>query len=133
MIVVACSAPECTLEPAPITSLPLASVLGNTQVSAFWGADDSYYLMACGGQDAETSRWYRIDAGEQMLEGNHEEGVAIGRLMADSTPIGGGRVAFPVGSSGRRVYRVWRTGASGQAGKTRILEVRAARSRRLPA
>ena len=134
MIVVACPAPDCSLEPAPITSLPLASIVGNTQVEAFWGGDDAYYLMATKhGTDASTSRWYRMDAGEQTIEGNHEERVALGKLMADITPIGGGRVAFPVGSSGRRVYRVWRTGASGHAGKTRILEVRAARSRRLPA
>ena len=134
MIVVACPAPDCSLEPAPITSLPVASIVGITTLAAFWGSDDAYYLMSTPSDTAGSwSQWYRIESGEQTVEGNHEERLALGKLMADITPIGGGRVAFPVGSSGRRVYRVWRTGASGRAGKTRILEVRAARSRRLPA
>ena len=134
MIVVACPAPDCSLEPAPITSLPVASIVGDTALSAFWGSDDAYYLMASDDADgANTASWFRIHAAETAPEVSQEERVAIGKLMANITPIGGGRVAFPVGSSGRRVYRVWRTGAAASGGKTRILEVRAARSRRLPA
>jgi hypothetical protein len=134
MIVVACAAPDCSLEPAPITSLPAASLVGNTALSAFWGGDDAYYLTVPATNEGEEARWFRIDSGEVLsVEDNHEERVALGKLMADITPIGGGRVAFPVGSSGRRVYRVWRTGAAANGGKTRILEVRAARSRRQPA
>lgn len=128
MHVVACAAPIGSLEPAPLTSLPLASTMGNVALSAFWGADDEYYVQA--GQDAE-SQWFRIESGEVATEASLEERTAIGKLMADIIPLGGGRVAFPFGSTGRRAYRVWRTGANG--GKTKILEVRAARSRRRPA
>lgn len=62
----------------------------------------------------------------------------MGALLADIIPLGGHTVTFPVGSTGRRVYRVWR-GAKGRSakgtagGRTKILGVRAARSRRLPA
>ena len=128
MHVVACAAPIGALEPAPLTSLPLASTLGNTELSAFWGSDDQYYVQA--GVEAD-ARWFRIDAGESLAEASLDERIAIGKLMADIIPLGGGRVAFPFGSTGRRAYRVWRAGANG--GKTRILEVRAARSRRRPA
>jgi hypothetical protein len=82
------------------------------------------------GAEAE-ARWFRIESGVSPVEENLEERAAIGKLMADIIPLGGGRVAFPFGSTGRRAYRVWRAGANG--GKTRILEVRAARSRRRPA
>ncbi len=128
MNVVACAAPNGALEPAPLTSLPLASTLGNVAYSAFWGADDHYYVQA--GRDGE-SRWFRIESGDAPNETSLEERAEIGKLMADIIPLGGGRVAFPFGSTGRRAYRVWRSGANGS--KTRILEVRAARSRRRPA
>jgi hypothetical protein len=128
MHVVACAAPVGMLEPAPLTSLPLASTLGNTELTAFWGADDAYYVLAGAESDG---RWYRMESGETAVVENLAERVAIASLMADIIPLGGGRVAFPFGSSGRRAYRVWRSGANG--GKTRILEVRAARSRRRPA
>ena len=135
MFVVACAAPTGTLESAPITSLPMEQFVGNTEIAAFWGTDDAYYVRAGAvASEAESAvQWYRIDSGEIVAEGSLEERVAIGKMMSDITPIGGGRVAFPVGSSGRRIYRVWRTGAAANGGKTRILEVRAARSRRRPA
>jgi hypothetical protein len=103
-------------------------MLGKGVLTAFWGADDQYYVQA--GQDAE-SQWFRIESGATEPEASLEERMQIGQLMADIIPLGGGRVAFPFGSTGRRAYRVWRTGANG--GKTKILEVRAARSRRRPA
>jgi len=134
MNVVACAAPVGPIEPAPITSLPLDGIVGNRQVSAFWAADEAYYLLAQPqGDGAENAQWYRVDAG--MVEGddNMDERVAIATMMSTIFPIGGGRVAFPVGSTGRRFYRVWRSGGSAAKTRTRILEVRAGRSRRLPA
>lgn len=99
------------------------------QLSAFFAADDSYYVRAEG---AAGVRWFRVDAEPTESAVTDDERLALGALMADIIPLGGHTVAFPVGSSGRRVYRVWR-GAKGTNGKTRILGVRAARSRRLPA
>ena len=36
-----------------ITSLPLAAIVGNSEISAFWGYDDAYYLRTdeAGGED----------------------------------------------------------------------------------
>ena len=133
MNVVACAAPSGHLEPAPITSLPFEHNVKDFQLAAFWAGDDDYYLRAQAGVDG-VEQWYRIDADTTAVpEGSVDERLAISRLMADITPIGGGRVAFPVGSSGRRIYRVWRSGSAAKSGRTRILAVRAARSRRQPA
>jgi hypothetical protein len=133
MNVVACAAPSGHLEPAPITSLPFAQNVKDSGLQAFWGTDDDYYLHTPSGVEG-AEQWYRIDADmTEAPESTVEERVAISRLMADITPIGGGRVAFPIGSSGRRVYRVWRSGSAARSGRTRILAVRAARSRRQPA
>ena len=133
MKVVACAAPSGHLEPAPITSLPFEQNVDESELTAFWGSDDDYYLRALSASDA-AEQWYRIDADMTgAVENTVEERLAISRLMADITPIGGGRVAFPVGSGGRRVYRVWRSGSAARSGRTRILAVRAARSRRQPA
>jgi hypothetical protein len=130
MHVVAIDAPIGLMEPAPITSLPIHTDMHGDQLSAFWTADDRYVVRADGTAGV---RWFSIDA-ESMpsAEGSEADRLALGALLADIIPLGGGRVAFPVGSTGRRVYRVWR-GARGATGKTRILGVRAARSRRLPA
>ena len=133
MQVVACAAPSGHLEPAPITSLPFAQNVDGAELTAFWGSDDDYYLCAQAAGD-KVEQWYRIDADMTVApESTVEERLAISRLMADITPIGGGRVAFPIGSSGRRIYRVWRSGSAARSGRTRILAVRAARSRRQPA
>ena len=133
MNVVACAAPSGHLEPAPITSLPFEHNVHESELTAFWGSDDDYYVRAQSGAEA-AEQWYRIDADmTDASESTFEERMAISRLMADITPIGGGRVAFPVGSSGRRVYRVWRSGSAAKSGRTRILAVRAGRSRRQPA
>jgi hypothetical protein len=131
MQVVACNAPVGTVEPAPLTSLPIHMGLDCEAVTAFWSSDDQY-LMRVDGPDGAT--WFRIEAEPAAPASDDATRLAIGAMMADIIPLGAGRVAFPVGSSGRRVYRVWRAskGASG-GGKTRILGVRAGRSRRLPA
>jgi hypothetical protein len=133
MRAVACSAPTGPLEPAPITSLPLAADVGNGEVRAFWGDDDAYYVRAEAADGSAAAQWFRLESGLVVETGNLQERVAIARLMHDITPIGGGRVAFPVGSTGRRFYRVWRSSRSASSGRTRILAVRAGRSRRLPA
>lgn len=134
MHVVAIDAPVGPMELAPITSLPIHTAWDTDRISAFW-TDDDRYVVRCEGD--EGARWYRIDA-ESMADAEAERPAALeakralGALLADIIPLGGGRVAFPVGSTGRRVYRVWRATAGG-TGRTRILGVRAARSRRRPA
>ena len=134
MHVVAIDAPIGPMELAPITSLPIHPDVGADRISAFWTDDDRYVVRSEG---AAGVSGYRIDAelGAELDAGESaslEAKRALGALLADIIPLGGGRVAFPVGSTGRRTYRVWR-GAKGTAGRTKILGVRAARSRRLPA
>ena len=138
MHVVACHAPIGSLEPAPLTSLTFHMGVERERMSAFWGSDDEYLVRVDGPAGAA---WFRIEAEPAVAPASADEAraaeatrVAIGALMADILPLGAGRVAFPVGSSGRRVFRVWRAseGAS-RGGKTRILGVRAGRSRRQPA
>lgn len=133
MRAVACSAPTGPLEPAPITSLPLAAVVGNREIQAFWGEDDAYYVCADVADHGAPTEWFRLETGAIVDAEDLQERVAIAKMMHDITPIGGGRVAFPVGSTGRRFYRVWRSSRSASSGRTRILAVRAGRSRRLPA
>jgi hypothetical protein len=132
MHVVALHAPIGQGEPAPITSLAIHTDIDGVRFDAFWTVDDQYVVRAEG---AAGVVWYRIDTGmeaETDPDASIEARSALGALLADIIPLGGGRVAFPVGSTGRRVYRVWRS-AKGASGKTKILGVRAARSRRLPA
>ncbi len=136
MHVVPCNAPLGTIDPAPLTSLPIHMGMDGDRMTAFWSNDDQYLVRVEG--EAGTT-WYRIEAEPSMPATNEAARIAIGAMMADILPLGTGRIAFPVGSSGRRVYRVWRAtrgGASGQAkanGRTRILGVLAGRSRRQPA
>ncbi len=143
MHVVACNAPLGTIDPAPLTSLPIHMGLESDRMTAFWSGDDQY--LVCVEGEAGTA-WYRIEAEASAPATDEATRMAIGAMMADILPLGAGRIAFPVGSSGRRVYRVWRAprgaangnakgsanGAS-KAGRTRILGVLAGRSRRLPA
>jgi hypothetical protein len=134
MHVVPIDAPIGPMELAPITSLPIHTDLGADRISAFWTDDDRYIVRSEGAQGVS---WHRIvvETGGEVgadLAATTDAKRALGVMMADIIPLGGGRVAFPPGSTGRRVYRVWRAGAGG-AGRTRILGVRAARSRRLPA
>lgn len=130
MKVVPCEAPTGSLEPAPLTSLPMGLDDVEMRLEAFWGDDDSYLLR--GVQAGETS-WFRIDAEPLASEVDDETRRAMGALLANVTPIGGGRVPFPVGTAGRTVFRVWRANGAARTGRTRILGVRAARSRRRPA
>jgi len=135
MHVVACDAPVGTMESAPVTSLALHMDWAETRLSAFWTADDQYVVKAEGDQGVQ---WFRIHAeiaaGAVDAEAGHEARRQLGALLADIIPLGGGRVAFPVGSTGRRTYRVWRsTGSAEKTARTKILGVRAGRSRRLPA
>lgn len=129
MLVVACPAPTGAIEPAPLTSLPIAGAT-NAELSAFWAADDRYYVRA--DRSGAESCWFRIDSGAQAdlatdaSRFNHSSAV-IGHVGAPH-----GTVPFPVGSTGRTVFRVWRVKGTEKLGRTRILAVRAGRSRRLP-
>lgn len=131
MNVVACAAPVGSLEPAPLTSLPLGLDGVETQIDAFWASDDAYLVRVSGGNLAS---WFRIDA-ELTPDAvtDDAERARAAAMLSDITPIGGGRVAFPIGSTGRTVFRVWRGGGCDRTGRTRIRGVRVARSRRRPA
>ena len=139
MHVVSCNAPIGAIDPAPLTSLPFCMGMDGERMTAFWNSDDQYVVCVEG---VDGKAWYRIEAEDAAPVSDQATRVAIGAMMADILPLGAGRIAFPVGSSGRRVYRVWRTtntasksastGAM-KGGRTRILGVLAGRSRRLPA
>lgn len=101
-------------------------------LSAFWSGDDGYVVRATAPNGDEI--WFQVvaeaDTANDLCE---QERLRLGALLASVLPLGTGRVAFPVGSSGRTVYRIWRTVSEGNSGRIRIRAVRAARSRRLPA
>jgi hypothetical protein len=135
MHVVACNAPLGSVDPAPLTSLPIHMGSDRDRVTAFWSSDDQYLVCVEG---SAGPAWYRIEAEASEPASDEATRLAIGAMMADILPLGTGRIAFPVGSSGRRVYRVWRAAqgaakGAAKAGRTRILGVRVGRSRRLPA
>jgi hypothetical protein len=130
MNVVRCEAPIGSLEPAPLTSLPMAFGDVDSCISAFWAADDSY-LVRVG--EAEAATWWCFEAPTADVATDESERRAMGAMLSGITAIGGGRIPFPVGSTGRTVFRVWRANGADRTGRTRILGVRAARSRRLPA
>lgn len=131
MNVVACAAPHGSIEPAPMTSLPVLADDTSVTLDAFWSGDDRYYVRAMG---TDGTQWYQVEWDQQAAPSNEAARAAIGAMMSDIIPMGGGRVAFPVGTTGRTVFRVWRSrSATERPARTRILAVRAARSRRLPA
>lgn len=134
MLVIACQPPLGAIEPAPLTSLPLPDLpVAAGDVTAFWAADDQYYVRAA--DAAGGTRWFRIESGASSdLASDAARVAADGAAVIGHVGPRGGAIAFPTGSSGRTVFRVWR-GARGaeQPGRTRILAVRAARSRRMPA
>lgn len=155
MQVVPCAAPTGPIEPAPLTSLLLGGELADASLTAFWSSDDRYYVRAgerISGtpQSLAECRWFTI-ADESFMsaasdsaannEATDAARMAAARQFLDVIPMGGGRIAFPVGSTGRTIYRVWRSkaGTRGEgtrergAGRTRILGVRAGRSLRRPA
>ena len=130
MNVVACAAPHGSIDPAPLTSMPVGSGDTSTKLAAFWAADDRYYVRAEG---ESGTHWFCLDDEAVAEPTEAASRAAIGQMMSSIIPMGGGRVAFPVGSTGRTVFRVWRSRQGGRPARTRILAVRAARSRRLPA
>ncbi len=131
MQVVPCAAPVGAIEPAPLTSLFSHTDAAASALTAFWTEDDRYLVRA---DNAAGTTWFAIDADADAEPVDLEAKRALGALMADIIPMGGGRVLFPVGSTGRTVFRVWR-GAKGadRNARTRILGVRVGRSRRRPA
>jgi hypothetical protein len=156
MLVVACPAPSGPLDPAPLTSLPLGIDGTANGVRAFWNADDAYFVCVTGadasaGRDQETAgQWFQLsaeqDTGAERTAAEQraadDDRARAARQFLDVIPMGGGRVAFPIGSTGRTVYRVWRSkrtatadsaGTERPARRTRILGVRAGRSLRRPA
>ncbi|MES2523073.1 MAG: hypothetical protein V4617_10270 [Gemmatimonadota bacterium] len=154
MRVVPCEAPIGQLDPAPLTSLPLELSGAAGSATAFWNSADEYFLclsatgFSCDGDEAAVAgtEWFRIadEAGASLLAPviDQESRETAARQFLEVIPMGGGRVAFPVGSTGRTVYRVWRSkggSANGNANadrptrRTRILGVRAGRSLRRPA
>jgi hypothetical protein len=130
MNVVACAAPQGSIESAPLTAMPVNAGDQSATLAAFWDADDRYYVRAEGTSGTE---WFCLAEEPATATVDAAERAAIGQLMASIIPMGGGRVAFPVGSTGRTVFRVWRSRQGNRPSRTRILAVRAARSRRLPA
>lgn len=132
MQLVACDAPSGPTESAPITSLAINMAWQDTKFDAVWTEDGQYRLKTeCDG----LVTWYRVDPQNETTDlVSDEKRLELGALLADVIPMGGGRVAFPLGSTGRRVYRVWRSsGKASTSSRTKILGVRAGRSRRLPA
>ncbi len=105
MHVVSCSAPLGVIDPAPLTSLPFHMGTDSDRMTAFWSGDDQY--LVCVEGTAGTT-WYRIEPEATEPAADEATRLAIGAMMADILPLGAGRIAFPVGSSGRRVYRVGR-------------------------
>lgn len=126
-----CSAPIETLEPAPLTDMSIHMGMDQSVLSAFWGGDDAYYVRATGTEGSQ-DQWFQVACEESTDHSmSTEELLQLGELMSSVLPLSAGRVAFPVGSSGRTVYRIWRTESA--RGGTKIRAVRAGRSRRLPA
>lgn len=140
MQVVPCHAPSGLLEPAPLTCLPLNVDQAEARASAFWSGDEGYFVRIDGASGSdEEARWFQIErAGALPSRDEAESRAGAARQWLDVIPMGGGRVAFPVGSTGRTVYRVWRSkggraSLERPAARTRILGVRAGRSLRRPA
>jgi hypothetical protein len=131
MHVVASSAPTGTIDPAPLTSLPIHIGMEGGRTTAFWSSDDQYWICVEG---PSGTAWYQIETEASEAASDDATRLALGALMADILPLGVGRIAFPVGSSGRRVYRVWRASSdTPRSARTRIRGVLAGRSRRRPA
>lgn len=136
MLVIACAAPKGAIEPAPLTSLPVAAFDDSSaELAGFWASDDAYYVRAR--TESGANRWFRIESGLDAgaiadLATDALKAAGIAGMVADGGPRQGG-VAFPAGSAGRTVFRVWRAKGADRMGRTRILGVRAGRSRRLPA
>lgn len=129
-----CARPTDSLEIAPLTDMSVHMDETADSLHAFWSGDDAYYVCAVDQAGAEA--WYRIQA-EATSEAvaTATEAAELSAQLASILPLATGCATFPVGSSGRTVYRVWRTRSADNQGqsRTKIRAVRAARSRRLPA
>lgn len=127
-----CPAPTDSLEPAPLTDLSVHMGDASAEYSAFWVGDDAY--VVCARTAGQPEQWFHIDAEMAPASPLSEaERLALSTEMANILPMSTGRVAFPVGSNGRTVYRIWRSPSADHQGRSRIRAVRAGRSRRLPA
>ena len=132
MQIVACAPPTGPVEAAPLTDLALHIGSAASVIEAFWVGDEAYCVRVA--EPDGQLRWFRISSPVSAdCPMAAEEQMRLGALFATVLPLGPGRVAFPVGTSGRVVYRVWRSRGAGVNGRTKIRGVRAARSRRLPA
>jgi hypothetical protein len=135
MRVIACPAPLGAIEPAPLTSLPLPELHAEIGgLSAFWAADDEYYMCSDGARGP--ARWFRIETGATSDLASDAARVRARWDSGDDAIIGhvGPRRGGDGAPAGRTVFRVWRGGrGTDHPGRTRILAVRAARSRRMPA
>ena len=127
-----CPAPTDSLEPAPLTDLPIHMGLDAADLSAFWSGDDAYLVrVAVAGLP---DKWLQVTAEDAVAnELSEAERIRLGQQMASILPLSAGHVQFPVGSGGRTVYRIWRSRTADRQGRTKIRAVRAGRSRRLPA
>ncbi|MEP6834447.1 MAG: hypothetical protein ABJB74_13710 [Gemmatimonas sp.] len=133
MQIIPCPAPTDTLEPAPLTDLSIHMMgTDGMELSAFWSGDDAYLLRAM--VPGQADLWFQV-AAEARPEDELSEAdrIKLGEQMASVLPLSAGRVAFPVGSGGRTIYRIWRTRGADNQGRTKIRAVRAGRSHRLPA
>lgn len=129
MQILPCAAPIDSLESAPLTDMSLHISVSAAQLSAFWGANDRYYLRALDETGAE--QWFEGALNETTASDmSATEAAELTRQLALVLPLATGKPAFAVGSSGRTVYRVWRTQTADNRSRTRIRAVRAGQSRR---
>lgn len=126
-----CSPPNQLRESAPITSVNLHTLGESGAVSAFWDAADDY-VVCITPADGSAPQWFRGVMEPVVPTESEAERLRIAALMAGILPLGHGRVRYPVGSSGRMVFRGRRGGTRGEA-RTTVLGARAARSHRRPA
>jgi hypothetical protein len=75
MHVVPCNAPLGTIDPAPLTSLPIHMGTDGDRMTAFWSNDDQYLVRVEG--EAGTT-WYRIEAEPSMPTTNEDARITIG-------------------------------------------------------
>jgi hypothetical protein len=126
-----CLPPDHLRETAPITSVFLHSMGTDGTVSAFWDAADEY-VVCITPADGSAPQWFRGVMEPVASTVSEAERLRVAALMAGILPLGHGRVRYPVGSSGRMVFRGRRGGPRGEA-RTTVLGARAARSHRRPA
>jgi hypothetical protein len=134
MQILPCARPTDHLETAPLTDLSVHMDVTAEELTAFWCGDEGYYLRAVDAAGVES--WFSVQVQEVVEpEPTACEAADLSARLASVLPLATGRATFPVGSSGRTVYRVWRTRSADSQGqgRTKIRAVRAGRSRRLPA